>query len=584
MANYAAHFSTLTTPQREKAKPDQVQNSAGGFVFEVSLWDRLDRWLVLGNEGGTYYASERKLTRDNAQAILECLKTDGARTINRIVELSDSGRIPKNDTAIFALAMAAGDEKTDTRKAALAALPKVCRTATHLFHFVRDVETFRKWGRSLRTAVAAWYNDKTAEALAYQLVKYQRRDGWSHKDLLRLSHPQAPSDAHSALYRYSLLGLDGLGEREVVRGKPNRQSVAERVLSGAKRVREAKSAKDIAAALGSVVAPESQHKVKYGALDHVALPAIIEGFERVKLAKSAPEVAQLILDFGLTHEMIPTEWKNDAGVWEALLQGMPMTAMIRNLAKMTQVGLLAPLGAASQKVVVAFNDVERIRKARIHPIAALSALKVYQQGYGERGKLTWSPVARIVDALDSLFYQAFETIEPTGKSTMLCLDISSSMNGGAIAGCPGLNPRVASAAMAMVTAKSEPEWAAVGFSHALMQLNISSRQRLDDVIRTVSGLPFGGTDCALPMVVAAKQKLNVDTFVIFTDNETWYGGIHPFQALRDYRQSSGRSAKLIVVGMTATNFTIADPSDAGMMDVVGFDSAAPQLIADFARQ
>jgi len=35
--------------------------------------------------------------------------------------------------------------------------------------------------------------------------------------------------------------------------------------------------------------------------------------------------------------------------------------------------------------------------------------------------------------------------------------------------------------------------------------------------------------------------------------------------------------------MTSNGFTIADPNDAGMMDVVGFDSAAPQVISNFAR-
>jgi 60 kDa SS-A/Ro ribonucleoprotein len=35
--------------------------------------------------------------------------------------------------------------------------------------------------------------------------------------------------------------------------------------------------------------------------------------------------------------------------------------------------------------------------------------------------------------------------------------------------------------------------------------------------------------------------------------------------------------------MTSTGFTIADPEDAGTLDVVGFDSAAPQVISDFAK-
>ena len=34
--------------------------------------------------------------------------------------------------------------------------------------------------------------------------------------------------------------------------------------------------------------------------------------------------------------------------------------------------------------------------------------------------------------------------------------------------------------------------------------------------------------------------------------------------------------------MVSNGFSIADPDDGGMLDVVGFDSAAPALIADFA--
>ncbi len=91
----------------------------------------------------------------------------------------------------------------------------------------------------------------------------------------------------------------------------------------------------------------------------------------------------------------------------------------------------------------------------------------------------------------------------------------------------------------------------------------------------MEGLPFGGTDCSLPMVWARGNRVEVDTFVIYTDNETWAGEVHPFQALAEYRQAMGRPARLIVVGMTSTGFTIADPRDPGMLDVVGFDRARP---------
>lgn len=72
-----------------------------------------------------------------------------------------------------------------------------------------------------------------------------------------------------------------------------------------------------------------------------------------------------------------------------------------------------------------------------------------------------------------------------------------------------------------------------------------------------------------------------DAFVVYTDSETWAGEIHPAQALRKYRERTGIAAKLVVVAMTSNGFSIADPDDAGMLDVVGFAPATPQVISDF---
>jgi 60 kDa SS-A/Ro ribonucleoprotein len=85
------------------------------------------------------------------------------------------------------------------------------------------------------------------------------------------------------------------------------------------------------------------------------------------------------------------------------------------------------------------------------------------------------------------------------------------------------------------------------------------------------------------MLYALERRLAIDTFVIYTDNETWAGTIHPDEALRRYRERMGLPSKLVVVGMTSTGFTIADPNDPGMLDVVGFDAAAPAVIADFSQ-
>ena len=209
-----------------------------------------------------------------------------------------------------------------------------------------------------------------------------------------------------------------------------------------------------------------------------------------------------------------------------------------------------------------------------------------------------------MDALDSAFYLSFGNVEPTNKRIVLALDVSGSMASGEIAGVSGLTPRVGAAAMALITARTEPNHAIVAFAQQMMPLEISPRERLDDVVNKTSNLPFGGTDCALPMLwalgmepvdgrhpyysgghkgykQARTQTVQADAFVVLTDSESWFGQIHPSQALQQYRQKTGIAAKLIVVGMTATKFSISDPNDAGQLDCVGFDTVTPQLISDF---
>jgi len=544
--NYAKLFNYRVTPQSQPIPGStQVRNSAGGYSWEVDDWMRFDRFLILGAEGGTYYIGERELVKQNHDALVRCIKADGIRAVNRIIEISDSSRAPKNDPAIFALALVATHGDAEAKALAYQNLPKVCRIGTHLFHFAEYVNALRGWGRGLRNAVGRWYVSREADALAVQAVKYQQRDGWSHSDLLRLAHPKAPSREHEAVFRWMLTGADSLGEREV-----------KRKVRGENRM------------------------AKYAAVGE--LPKFIEAFEQAKKAASKDEIVKLITENELPREAIPTQWLNEVAVWEALLQHMPMTAMIRNLGKMTSIGLVQPFSDAAKLIVRKLGDETMLKRARIHPLAVLIAEKVYAQGKGEKGSLTWKPVPKIVDALDAAFYATFQNVEPCGKPVLLALDVSGSMGGGSVAGSC-LTPREASAAMALVTAATEEEYHIMGFSNRFVPLNISPRMRLDDVVKRISNLPFEATDCALPMIWAREHEVNVSAFITYTDSETWAGNIHPAQALRQYRNEFVGDAKAIVVGMTSNGFTLADPNDRGMLDVVGFDTTVPSVIADFVR-
>lgn len=513
------------TPQTEPL-PGQVANSAGGYSYGVDDWTRLQRFLILGSEGGSYYASEKRLTKENAQAVQRCIASDGPRTVRTIVEVSDAGRAPKNDPAILALALCLKTGDVETRRAAQAAVPKVCRIGTHILHLAAFVNDLGGWGRGTKRAFAQWYQQQKPSDLAYQLVKYQSRDGWSNRDLLRLAHPQAPTVDHATLFAWAC-------------GKE---------------------------------------------VDNSLLPGVTRAFAELKAGPSVERAIYDIREYNLPREAIPTELLTEPRVWEAMLPKMGLTALIRNLATMTRIGLLQPGSDAASLVATRITDGEALRKSRVHPIAVLSALKTYQSGKSVRGTNTWRPVAKVVDALDAAFYASFGNVEPTGKRIEMALDVSGSMQGGEVGGVPGLTPQQASVAMAMVTLAVEKNATTAAFSTRYVRdLDISPRRRLDDNIKAVSNFPFNGTDCSLPMMMAMKENKQVDAFFVYTDSETWAGGVHPRAALKEYRTRHVQSAKLCVVGMVSNGFTIADPNDPGMLDVVGFDTSTPNVMSEFVR-
>lgn len=519
---------TLATPvpQSEPLDARQVKNSAEGFSYAIDKWQRLDRFLILGSEGGSYYASQRKLTLDNVDTVKACMAESPHRLMKRVVEISKAGRAPKNDPAILTVALMVSDKAA--RVYGLSALPDVCRTGTHLLHFMALYEQVagvgHRYGRAVRDALASWYTSKKPEQVAFQVVKYAQRDGWAHRDVLRLAHPKPTSTAMSEAFRYAVKGEWG-GES----------------------------------------------------------PEIIKATETLKALDEVESACAVIREYRLPREAVEhagSQWLQRPEIWRALLPQMPMEAMIRNLGVMTAREVLTPMSDETQEVVRRLADAEKLHEARIHPIKVLAAMLTYASGQS-RGGVTWKRVPEISRALEGAFYKCFANVESTGKRWLYALDVSGSMASGEVGGISGLSPRLASAAMALVLAETEARYDFMAFADMPRALNITKGMRIEDAFTAVSNIPFGGTDCAIPMWYAHKHKLPVDGFVVLTDSETWVGKIHPAAALRKYCEESGIDARLVVVGMVSNGFTIADPSDPGMLDVVGFDTATPALISDF---
>jgi 60 kDa SS-A/Ro ribonucleoprotein len=567
MSIYMKHLKPESFTQTEKLPgTNQERNSAGGFSFVVDDFTRLQRFLILGNEGGTYYASEKKLTRENASCVEKCLTLDYKKTIDMIVDVSVQGRAPKNDPAIFALALAAsykGPGRSDLdikiasniRGYALSKLSQVCRIGTHLFQFVDAVNSLRGWGKGLRKAVARWYTEKSPEDLAYQVTKYSQRNGWSHKDVLRLCHASQTgvgevAERQKAVLRYAVtndyMTLKGLRviERKIQDGKVS---------------------------------------IEYSPISSV--PSLLDHIEAVKKATDPKEVSRVIRDYGLVREVIPTRFLNSPDVWDALLHagdyGMPLTALIRNLGKMTSIGLVSPLSSAEKYIVEKLSDGNALKTARVHPLTMLNALAVYGRGRGDKGSLTWTPSQQVSGALDRAFYAAFKHVVPAGKRYVIGVDVSGSMssqiNGMSLSCCQ------AATAMAMVLQKTEP-WTFVGaFNMGFQEIPMSRCGTLQEALRYTENVNCGGTDCSIPIVWALQNKVPADVFVTLTDSETWAGSIHPSVALKKFREQMGIPAKLAVFGMTATQFSIADPNDSGMLDLVGLDTSAPEVLTQFAK-
>ena len=699
---------------------------SGAPLFVLDMWTVLDRFLILGSSG-SYYASEQETRMEHLFCILDCIDENGPRTVERICTISRAGRAPRNLPAVAALALCAsaglkqpktnhyvsrdrtGDnpQRALTRSLALCALPEVCRIPTDLFAWCGWIRRLRGWGPGVSKAVARWYSDSPIDRLVLHGIKYESRKGFTHADLLRLSHPAIGADdiERNALVRWMLKGgisagadarvalpegsanttpsgvlrqLEGAEDVLLInRSGAARASAAAEKNNAARKLRKEEGerrnsllkawgidiwetsslksrSRDESNALfgvssGMLAAAESMEAGAGGYLSEDDLPGkgrrswagdlgshaafgndnaesspqqIIQPAPSLFAPDEVSRAVDIITRCSLPHEVVPSHLKRERAVWDALLVSMPLKAIIRNLSSMTRAGLLTERSEATVFIAGRLRDPVHLHRARIHPMAVLEALEAYRAGvsrtgpsYGRRIQkpLKWTPVDEIVSALNAAFELAFQNVTPANCRLMLGMDISGSM-GSAYIGSGSLTARVAAAAMCLITARTEQHREAVAytcssdgehyakfsgrFSHRLAEKKhqmakgevfpglhafpMNPDMTVGSVVKYAESLSMGATDCALPIRYALKNELAIDAFVSYTDSEHNAGPMTPRDALALYRASSGIPARLICVGMTATDYSIADPKDPLCLNVSGFDSAAPALIADFA--
>lgn len=528
MSNAFLGINNRTTPQTVRSRDDEVQNNEGGFVFQLTPRERLERFLVLGTTGGTFYATQQDITEENFEFLRDAIKQDEQTVLDTVYNVSVNGLAAKQSPTLFTFAMlfVYGEDKRALRTV----FDKIIRTSTHLFEFAQYIDNLGGWGPAKRKAVAAWYTDKTPDQLAYQVTKYRNRWTWTHRDILRVSHP---------------VGLD--------------TTIGDFILHG-------------------VVKEDS--------------PAQIRGFAEMQAAVSVEEVLTTLNTYpSLPWETIPTQFLTDAGVWKTLFYNKQLSgqALIRNVTRLAKIGAFDDWSFALD-VSDAIVDTDMMARTRLHPINYLNAYMAYIYGSPRKSsyddweierEMSWQMNGTIVTALHEGFHNSFKFVEPSNKRTVIGLDVSASM--GSQANGINLSCSEVGVAMAMTIARKEPFYKIHGFSRQFVDLGISATTDLDSAISRTNRLTFGSTDCSLPIEWALQTGAEVDTFIVITDSETYAGRKKPYQALREYRQASGIPARLAVLGVASTGFTIAAKDDPGMADFVGFSADTPKAVAEFSR-
>jgi 60 kDa SS-A/Ro ribonucleoprotein len=549
-----------------------VENNAGGQSFQVSREQMFLRFLVLGSDKPQYYVTQKESNLEHLTNILMMIEEGmGLDMVKTMINVSVNARAPKQTYTFITLALCSLNNDLVLKTAANDAVQKICRIPTHLFEYIdlREKISLKMnkttgWGKAHRRTIGRWYNEHRGSnelELIKSCTKYANRHGYTHKDALRLCHSMPNSNPRKIIYSYLAKGFE---ESQKVSKKITEKSLSK----------------------------ESLQKIAE-VLDHII------AVEEAKILKENDEnkMCELILKHGLVREHVPSNLLNSKKVWIQLLENTPLTALVRSLSKIGSLGITDE-EEHCLKIVDKICDKEIIERSKIHPIQLLSAHTIYSRGYGEKGSLSWNPNDKIVKALDHAFELSFKNVVPSNKRILNAIDVSGSMtvqcNGGS--GMP-ITCHQGAAVMALMMARVEPFCHSVCFTIKpsengyynyggtpdLTELPLRKETTLDEAFKMTQKNNFGMTDCAIPMIYALEKGLEIDTFIVYTDSETYYGKIHPFEALKKYRKEMNLPhSKLVVVGMQSNGFTIADPNDPGMLDVVGFDSATPEIITNFS--
>lgn len=507
MSNFYARALCQPTPQNKPLLGEnQVENDAGGYVFRSSDAESFKRFLILGSDTNSYYASKKKLTQESLKNTFKFIDMHPVDAFNTLYEVSQKRSAPKVSPTLMALAYLSSNRDVNIRKLVYAHLTDICRTASHLFEFIENVHLFRGWSRGLRESVSRFY-ERTD--LGYQLIKYRNRNGFTHKNILKLAHPKPHNDYQQDLFSWLCR-------------------------------------------------------------DTAVHDGLVNAFIEIQNPSTTVQRAlQLINQYNLPWESIPTQLHSERVFWEALLPHMPDMALVRNLNRMSNLGMFNAFSPFTSLVE------DKLSKTRLHPMKIFTAYTAYRKGQGRH--FSWTVNDRILNALDNAFFTTMKHSEPSGKNILVAVDVSGSMEGNEI--LDGCTAARYSLALALAIQGTEPSAEIMAFDTQARQVQWRTKSLQSIFSASING---GGTDCSIPFTYAIHNKLKVDTFVLLSDSQTWYGNMHPHQAFECYLDQHNKDAKSVGIGLVADKFQLHPEHFKNTLNIAGYDSSLPEMISSFS--
>ncbi|CAK8690523.1 unnamed protein product [Clavelina lepadiformis] len=510
------------------------------------------RFLHLGIEKGVYKSAmshtypttleqsfTTKLTRNG----------NGAELINIIKSTCKDPSFCQS-AGVYALAVCDTSSNALVVNKAHKLLNVVCTTPHAILQFVAACERLTKkpfnttgWGRSRRSAIQQWYSNKPSSEIAYAVTSCKTYQHWSHKDLLKLCHINPSNDlCCDILCSYIMKGFSKTKDRfsKEVCDTPDAQELFD----------------------------------------------LLEAVRRVKLSKPEEVVAtaSLISKYKMAWGHVPCHLQNDQMLWRKLLSEISLPVLLQNLPRIHAKKMVEKEDLWSKVLLQRLLNVNDIQQSGIHPCCWLYHHHEYKLGKKIKKKYRWEPDAEVLSALEVAFYISLKGVRPTQKR--IFVTVSTSMKG-KVLHWNQVPCQTFAVAFCLAMAQTEPHAQIYPFAKKWSEIEIK-----EDMLSVAQSkfekipVQYGSPDLARPLIRAKKDKKEIDTFIVITDDKVAKptgNKTTTLDALAQYREVMKIPARLIVLALSSEKDLIPLElrQDNGVLSISGFNERVPNIIHDF---